>query len=317
MPETVFESKFVTAVEEIDFPSERWRYLLSANDVYNNGVAEKVQGCGFTARQVQAYVNLINSQTTEFLISTYLCGGVNAKVACSALQIRTSKDDKDKLIRLLDSPIAAERELAVRAFTYRLGESFESEIVPKLYELSKIEKEPAVLESLCYAMYHLGAQESVSHLKHLVSHSDPAVRFALAACFFGTDDQDGVNCLMALSRDEDPEVRNWAVTGLGSALDDLEDLLPLKNIFVDRLADTERFTRLEAISALSKFKDKDERALSVLIAELNTDPVPLIAVESAISFASPELRSHLVKLLDRTEDDPIIPVIKAALEVCQ
>lgn len=314
MSDAVFDAMFVRAVERIDFPSSRWRYLLSATDLNDNSIAQQLQANGFAAKQVKDQVDLINGQTTDFLIRTYLGDGLNAEVACAALQLRTSKADKDRVLELLESSVADERTLAVRALTYKLGESFQSEIIPRLYELSKVEQEAPVLEALCYAMYHLGADERVSHLKHLVAHGSPSVRFALAACFFGTDDSEGINCLVSLSRDEDPEVRNWATTALGQSIKYLDDPAPLKQTFVERLDDEERDTRLEAVSALSKFQEKDKKALAVLISELGSDPVPLIAIEAAISFASPELTTPLRQLLDRTEiDDPNSDIIRQAI----
>jgi HEAT repeat protein len=314
MSDAIFDSKFVKAVEEIDFPSDKWRYLLSANNMNDNSIGQQLQKCGFAVKE---HVDRINGQTTDLLMETYLQGSENAEAALAALQIRTSKSDKDKVIKLIDSDISNERALAVKVLTYRLGESFQSEIVPKLYELSKKEQECSVLEALCYAMYHLGADEKVSHLKHLVNNSSSDVRFALAACFFGTDEPDGINCLVSLSRDEVPEVRNWAVTALGQSLKYMDDPNTIKKTFTERLDDEERSIRLEALSALSKLQDKDEKALNILISELNSDPVPLIAIESAIMFASPSLNSTLENLLQRTEvDDPNISDIKQAINAC-
>lgn len=318
MTDEVFDSKFVRAVEEMDFPSNKWRYLLSATDVNTNSIGKQLQNCGFASIEIKEHVERINCLTTDLLIQICLQGDEKAEAALAALQIRTLKSDKDKLIRLMDSSIAEERALAVKALTYKLGESFQSEVIPKLYDLSKAEQESSVLEALCYAMYHLGADEKVSHLKHLVNNTNSDVRFALAACFFGTDEPDGIDCLVTLSSDEVPEVRNWAVTALGQSLKYMDAPSNITKTFVERLDDKERSIRLEALSALGKLHYKEEKALSKLISELNTDPVPLIAIEAAIMFACPELQSTLENLLQRTSfDDPDISDIREAINVCK
>ena len=58
--------------------------------------------------------------------------------------------------------------------------------------------------------------------------------------------------------------------------------------------------------------------LSVLKTELNTDPVPLIAIEAATLFASPLLKEALVSLRERTElNDLYLPYIELAVEACR
>ncbi len=75
---------------------------------------------------------------------------------------------------------------------------------------------------------------------------------------------------------------------------------------------------MEAMSALIKLGEKGEKVLSVLKTELNTDPVPLIAIEAATLFASPLLKEALVSLRERTElNDLYLPYIELAVEACQ
>ena len=177
-------------------------------------------------------------------------------------------------------------------------------------------KDSEVLEDLCFAMSNLGADEAVPHLEHLVDHESSAVRFALANCFFGTTEPGGLFCLRILARDENDKVRNWAVTGLGvSVVAIFQELEYSRKIFLERLDDENGSTRLEAMYALIKLGEKSEKVLSALKTELNTDPVPLIAIEAATLFASPLLKEALVSLRERTEpNDSYLPDIELAVE---
>ncbi len=319
MSEEIFDSVLVKAVEEIDCPGSKWRYLYNAPDASETGIGEELQEkYGYSAEAVRDQIQKIKAQSSDDLIPVALSGGLNAEAACAALQIRTTETDKDRALRLIASPVATERELGVELLFCYDGSGFENEVISKLYELSKIETESPVLANLCWAMSNLNAPEAVAHLKHLVNHEDSNVRYALTRCFFGTVESDGIWSLVDLSRDEEYEIRDWAVAGLRCTVENLlADLDWLKEVFLERLDDEDRITRLEALTALIKLNHKSERVLGVMKAELETDPVPPIAIDAAVSFASPLLKETLKSLRERTKsDDPYIPDIQKAMEAC-
>lgn len=320
MCKEIFDSEFMKAVEEIECPGSKWMYLYTTSDAAETGIGEELQEkYGYSAQAVRDQIEKIRAQSSDDLIKVALSGGENAEAACAALQIRTTEPDKERALRLIDSDVAEERALGVRMVTHYRDSEFQPAILSRLYELSKTEKDSEVLEDLCFAMSHLGADEAVRHLEHLVDHESPAVRFALANCFFATTEPGGLFCLRILARDEVDEVRNWAVTGLGASVDVIfQDLEYSRKIFLERLDDENGSTRLEAMSALIKLGEKGEKVLSVLKTELNTDPVPLIAIEAATLFASPLLKEALVSLRERTElNDLYLPYIELAVEACQ
>jgi HEAT repeat protein len=315
----VFSPKFIEAVEKVDCPPSVWLCFFKRAKNPEGTICTELASHGFPDHLVRDHLGAISQLPTETLIQVFLTDEIAAGAACGALQVRSSKQDTDRAIELIHSPVARERLLGVSMLMYRYQTDSESEAITALHELCASETDEEVLEALCFSLYQLMDADKVHYTNHLFNHPSAKVRFAVAACCFGSDEPDGLWALSALARDPDTKVRNWAVTGLGSSLSNiLETLDDLKLVFVERLSDEDRFTRLEAVDALAQFEDKDLTALDVLIAELQAEDVPLLAINAAIRFADPVLFPFLEKLYQSLgQESTIREEIEEAIEICR
>jgi HEAT repeat protein len=143
------------------------------------------------------------------------------------------------------------------------------------------EKDPLPLLSAVHALGHIGNPLAVPLVvKHRI-HPSADVRFAVAFALGNfANDERCVETLLALMRDIDEDVRDWATFGLGvqGNLDSDE----IRKGLADRLTDTDRDVRGEALCGLAKRHDK--RALPALIVELNQADPSDRAFEAAEAF---------------------------------
>jgi HEAT repeat protein len=137
------------------------------------------------------------------------------------------------------------------------------------------------LRSGIYALGHIGNALAVPSLIEHHIHPSAEVRFAVAVALGDfASDECSVAALLALMRDADEDVRDWATFGLGvqGNLDSQE----IRDCLAERLGDTDRDVRDEALCGLSK--RHDPRALPALIAELNQAEPSNRAYEAAEAF---------------------------------
>jgi HEAT repeat protein len=152
--------------------------------------------------------------------------------------------------------------------------------------------DPAVLASALIALSHLGAQECLSRVLSLAGHSDGDVRHGVALALLGDESSAAVDALIALSRDDEAQVRDWATFGLGAQID--LDTPALRAALLDRALDEDEDTRAEAISGL--VKRGDARVLEPLRTALHSPTVGSLVVEAARDLAAPELLQPLQAL---------------------
>lgn len=313
-----FDLDFIEAVESIE-DYFGWSYVLST-DLGNNSISQELNKKGFNNDDIKTFVSKITGLSTDTLIDICLSDDVAYDAACGALRLRTAAYDKDRALALIQSQVAKERQVGVQMLFYWLGKPHEDEVIPALYDLADREKNEEVQIALCFTLHQLMADQKESHLKHLANSTNERVRWAAASTFNGLEPA-GVEALKLLSRDPDVQVREAAVTSLGislyTRLDEIEELSSWKQVFVDRLSDENRNTRLEAISALGRFKEKDALGLKALVRELNDTYVSFLVVSAAQDFADPILCPLLENLLkSRDVDDPDCAEIQKALIAC-
>lgn len=161
-------------------------------------------------------------------------------------------------------------------------------------------------------------------LKHLrPDHDDPRVRLELARSLgHSVEPEDQcwepvVAALIALSRDTETSVRDWACFGLGQ----LEVTTPVAlEALADRLTDTDDDTRCEALAALAAAGDP--RALDHLQVRLAIDvdsddvwKLELAAAAALADLALFPLLTRLEREWDGDEDD-FTEVLSYALKRC-
>ena len=138
---------------------------------------------------------------------------------------------------------------------------YRDESFPTLSTRLDVETSPLVLESLVNSLGHIGnpasAAKIVRHLEHAEQSVRSAASFALG-CF--PDDPVSIAGLIHLTEDEDADVRDWAVFGLG--VQGSADSEAIRTALLRRLEDDDPNTREEALVGLAK--RKDARILNLL-----------------------------------------------------
>lgn len=142
---------------------------------------------------------------------------------------------------------------------------FPDESYSLVSQLAEREKELLPLSASIFALGHIGNALAIPLVIEKRSHEDPNVRHAVA-CSLGNfaNDVRAAQTLMALMRDADEDVRDWATFGLG-VLGDV-DSTEIREALLDRLTDSNRDVREEALAGLANRNEL--RAIPALIAEL-------------------------------------------------
>jgi HEAT repeat protein len=145
------------------------------------------------------------------------------------------------------------------------------------------ENDPLPLLSGLHALGHIGDSLAVPLLVQHRSHLSADVRLAVAYALGSfADDPRAVDSLLALMRDIDDDVRDWATFGLGVQGD--LDSQEIRDALLERMSDPNRDVREESLVGLGK--RKDQRALAALISELNQSEISERLIDAAKAFLS-------------------------------
>jgi HEAT repeat protein len=156
---------------------------------------------------------------------------------------------------------------------------FREEALALLVEMLACEEEPFVLGSGIMALGLLDNETSIPIFVNYRRHSDPGVRFSVAyalGCF--PNHPLAVSILIQLTHDEDSDVRDWSVFGLGVQGD--VDSPEIRDVLLRCLSDADENVREEAAVGLGKRRDL--RLLPELCAMLEM-PVLKVRVADAAS----------------------------------
>lgn len=161
--------------------------------------------------------------------------------------------------------------------------TFPEESYLAVSQMLQHENEIQPLISEIHALGHLDNPPAVPLIVSYQQHPEAEVRFAVA-CALGpfANDPEAIQALMALTRDADDDVRDWAVFGLGNLGD--ADFTEIRDALFARLKDSNEEVREEAMVGLAK--RKDPRVLAALIAALNQPEldgpgVTMLTIEAA------------------------------------
>lgn len=178
-------------------------------------------------------------------------------------------------------------------------------VAAALVDLAGRETNGDVLWSAAAALQFASDPMAIPVLVRLAVHPDSGIRFqtalALAPALLDHPDDNGVEALIRLTADPDPEVRNWAAFGIGRQVD--VDSLEVRDALWARVDDPYEDARIEGICSLARRHDR--RALPLVAGLLAADD-PYVWVFDAAGWLANE---SLLPLLERYEDDDIEPVI--------
>jgi HEAT repeat protein len=187
-------------------------------------------------------------------------------------------EDNSALRRARAAAILSQLRLPSEVPTEKPEWLFRDEAYPLIVEMLKRENDPMVLDSGIAALGHLYNPAAIPIIVLYAAHSDENVRFSVA-CALGNfpNNPEAVSNLLILTHDDDSDVRDWAVFGLGVQGD--ADSPEIRDALVERIADGDEDVREEALVGLSK--RRDIRALPVLRSLLDAQELKVRVAEAA------------------------------------
>ena len=177
------------------------------------------------------------------------------------LQRRADTAAFDATAEAARSPDLALRLVAVEVLGqlgYAQGRPYREQTLPILVETADQAAEPRLLQTALTAIAHLGDARALTTVLRYVAHRDAGVRRVVAVALSSVVDEDdpalaAVEALIALSRDPDESVRDWATFGLGDL--PAADSPALREALVARLDDRVPSIAERARTALAERAD--------------------------------------------------------------
>jgi HEAT repeat protein len=182
-----------------------------------------------------------------------------------------------------------------------------------LLEALDSETAAAPLASIVAALGHVGDAGTLGRIFPLAVHASAEVRLAVAFAVATISPQplvpEALVALIRLSRDDDPEVRDWATFGLGLSDADGPDV---RAALLARAEDAYHEARAEALFGLAV--RRDPRAVPHLIRALQSPQVGGLEVDAAAAAADPRLLPALWALRQAGGTDEIR--LRRAIDRC-
>lgn len=174
------------------------------------------------------------------------------------------------LLHLAD-PVERRTGCDLLRLTSELHPALQRDAATELVALAASEQELRVLGPLAHALGATCDTRSLPVLLALAGHHDAQVRLQVAVALptvaVGEPDGPALHTLIRLTRDTDPEVRNWATFGLGFQLE--ADTPVIRAALWDRTSDDNTEAREEGIRGLARRHDP---GAVPLLAQLLDDP---------------------------------------------
>jgi HEAT repeat protein len=222
-----------------------------------------------------------------------------------ALHQRPSRETWELVAGLAESGDAIERAVVPDVLRYLGGDEhpFIEDSLSLFRRMLKVETDILVIHDVGVAFVDLHRPDAARELMApFATHASASVRIAVVHALEFTTHADGIRTLIALSADDDGNVRNWATFFLGTREPDDPVFADPKVIEAlhARIDDPHEETRAEAIVGLARRRDK--RALPPLLRALSTDPAFDHYFEAAHLLASPALLPALEALQNNDTD---------------
>ncbi|MFE2289524.1 HEAT repeat domain-containing protein [Streptomyces sp. NPDC059443] len=243
-------------------------------------------GMGAVAELVgQARVAAVSEDWDGYEALLWRAGGDGPGALATGLGLIRSGDPVEREMGCDLLRNASDRNEAVRA-----------ETAAALVALAERETEGRVLLVLARAVEMTYDPRVLPVLVVLAGHPDAEVRRQVACAFPGvlTGSPDGpdIHALIALTRDQDPEVRNWATFTLGSQAE--ADGPAIRDALWERTIDEYADAREEAIHGLAL--RRDPRAVPLLMELLeNPEGAHVLTFRAAEVLGAPELLPALLE----------------------
>jgi HEAT repeat protein len=170
------------------------------------------------------------------------------------LHRRGGQAEFDAATALLASPAAVERSLGASILgQLGYGKTFKVESVSLLIEALS-DQDQSVIVSAAHALGHRHSDRAIDPLIRLIGHVSADIRSAVAHGLSCLNDRRATDGLIALSRDIDDTIRDWASFYLGELC--VIDYQELRAALHDLLVDSEPVVRGQALIGLSRRGDR-------------------------------------------------------------
>lgn len=230
------------------------------------------------------------------------------------MRVDTALDDA---LAMLASPDTGERRtawFAVADSCNGAADDHRSRIWNLVQPFASAERSTEVGLSLVHALQMIQLPEAASTVMAWVDSPVPEIREevtqALCATAIDPPEASTVEVLLALSRDPDDDVRDWATFALGSQLS--VDSETIRDALAERLSDPHFDCMHEGLVGLARLRDG--RALEPTRSALEAETVHKLALESAVHLGDPLLLPALLEL--RSWWDLDSDLLDRAIERC-
>jgi len=237
------------------------------------------------------------------------------------LRKRGSRAVFERAAELCSASDARSRQLGLDILAqlgYEAGRPFLEDVLRIATQLAG-DSDVAVRQAAISALGHQGDVRALPTLLRHQFDSDPNVRWAVAAAIpfvvSAPAETAAVAALVALTRDVDSDVRDWATFGIGSLLD--VDGNEIRQALTERLDDPDRDTAGEALVGLARRRDI---GIVERVSELLANPkVGNLIVEAAGELADPRLLPGLERLQEAgwPKGDPRGGLLETAIAACR
>jgi HEAT repeat protein len=219
------------------------------------------------------------------------------------LHFRGTQEVLEAAKHLCHSDVPKERELGADILG-QLGipnRTFPDESFVLLAEVLSHEQNSDVLQAILIAFSHLRNPQAINLALPWKNHAEADVRYGAVQALSCHEDSKAIAGLIDLANDEDSDVRDWAIFGLGSLIN--VNTPEIRDALAAHLTDPDEDTRAEAMVGLAR--RKDSRVIAPLIEELSAESVVGLAVEAAKEIGHPDLVSALTELKEWWPGDSI------------
>ena len=242
------------------------------------------------------FTRLLNNKTQKTFWDniTELRKRPNKEVYNKAFRLTKSESEKRKIIGIY--------VLAQLGFNPR----FQQDKTVELYfNLLENEKSPKVISAILSSISHNNEnikENQISKLIEYKNHSYSNVRFELTLAISCLENESAIKTLIELSNDKDSDIRNWAIFGLGTQIEN--DTEEIRTALWNRINDSNFETKSEAIVGLAN--RNDNRIKEVIISELKNGDYGSLLFEAILKLndkAFLPLLNENLKIAENDSDD--------------
>ncbi|MNK92940.1 putative lyase [compost metagenome] len=219
----------------------------------------------------------------------------SAEIYNRAIELTKSSDKKEKIIGI---------NILAQFGNPRIHKNQTLKIY---FNLLKEEDDIYVVSSILYAIGHNNeklTENQIEFICHYDSSKSSTVRHSLTFAVSGIENKNAIHTMIKLSKDRDPEVRDWATFAIAALISNDNDAI--REALWERVMDSDKKIQNEAIFGLAT--RKDARIKEVLKKELETvDFNSSYTLEAIEVFNDKEFITLLEDKIIKNKIEQVIP----------